>query len=218
MSESDLASIRTHYDRGSLDVGDLPDEPTDLLARWLSDAIAAGEPEPTAMVVATATPNGVPSTRTVLLKGLDHRGLVFFTNHASIKGRELAANPRCAATLRWDTFHRQVCLQGVAEPVDRSESDAYFKSRPRGARLGAWASRQSEVIADRSVLDRWMAEAEARFPGDDIPLPPFWGGYRIVPSVVDAWQGRPSRLHDRFRYRRTDPAGSGAWAVSRLSP
>jgi pyridoxamine 5'-phosphate oxidase len=210
----DLASIRKDYDVGTLDAADLPAEPLVAVRGWLAEAVAAGVLEPTAMVVSTATPDGAPSSRTVLLKGVDDRGLTFFTNRGSRKGRQLAANPRCAALLRWDALHRQVGVTGTAELVDDAESDAYFASRPRGSQVGAWASRQSEVIADRGVLERWAAEVEERFPGE-VPRPPFWGGYRIVPDSVELWQGRPSRLHDRLRYRRGE---DGAWILERLSP
>jgi pyridoxamine 5'-phosphate oxidase len=213
-----LADLREDYGAVGLREEDVPAAPLDAVRAWVDAAVAAGEREPTAMVVATVSAEGQPSARTVLLKGIDGRGLVFFTNRESRKGRELAGEPRCAAVLRWDGLHRQVSVRGRAELVDDTESDAYFVSRPRGSRIGAWASRQSEVIADRSVLEAWVAEIEERYPGDDIPRPPFWGGYRIVPEAVELWQGRTSRLHDRLHWRR-DGAGTDApWVVERLSP
>jgi len=209
-------SGRRDYDWGTLDEADLPPSPLEAIAAWVAAAAAHDLPEPGAMVVSTATPEGVPSSRTVLLRGISGGGLVFFSNRRSRKGRELADNPRCAAVLRWDVIHRQISVTGTAQATSDEESDAYFASRPRLSRIGAWASNQSEVLADRAELEASMAAAEARFPGDDVPRPPHWGGYRIVPDAVELWQGRPSRLHDRLRYRRVDdPAG---WVVERLSP
>ena len=215
---SDLSGIRRDYDWGTLDEGDLPLFPLDALAAWIEQAIVAEVPEPGAMVLSTATPDGVPSSRTVLLRGISGGGLVFFTNRNSRKGRELAANPRCAALLRWDQLHRQVTITGTAEPTSDDESDAYFASRPRPSRIGAWASAQSEVLADRAELEARVAEVEARFPTSDVARPPHWGGYRIIPDALELWQGRPSRLHDRLRYRRTGDGVTDTWVVERLSP
>ncbi len=211
----DISSIRTDYHWGSLAEADLPASPLDAVAAWVDEAVARGVAEPGAMVVSTATPTGSPSSRTVLLRGISPAGLVFFSNRRSRKGRELAANPRCAALLRWDDVHRQVCLTGSAEPTTDAESDGYFASRPRASQVSAWASAQSEVLAGRPELEARVAEAEARFAGGEVPRPPHWGGYRIVPGEVELWQGRPSRLHDRLRYRRV---GSQPWVVERLSP
>lgn len=184
---------------------------------WVAAAVAAGEAEPTAMVLATTGLDGSPSARTVLLKGIDD-GFVFFTNRNSRKGRELAGHRACAAVLRWDLMHRQVTARGEVVEVSDAESDSYFRSRPRGSRIAAWASRQSEVIADRSTLEAWVDEVEARFPDEEIPRPAFWGGYRLVPSEVELWQGRRSRLHDRLRWTRRTSADGDGWIVERLSP
>jgi pyridoxamine 5'-phosphate oxidase len=211
-----LAALRLDYESTGLDVTDVPGDGLAALRTWVDAAVAGGEREPTAMVVATVDADGHPSARTVLLKGID-TGLVFFTNRESRKGRELAGNPHAAAVLRWDGIHRQVTVRGTTELVDDAAADAYYASRPRGSRIGAWASPQSEVIADRAVLEERVASVEARFPADDVPRPPFWGGYRIVPDTVELWQGRPSRLHDRLRFSRADGAG-GAWIVERLAP
>ena len=215
MNLPDLSAIRTDYARAGLSEGDLDPSPTAQIAKWLSEAIAAGHPEPTAMSLATATPEGEPSNRIVLLKGIDE-GLVFFTNYESAKGKELAANPRAAANLFWTLLERQVRVRGAVAKVARAESEAYFRSRPYESRIGAWASAQSDVIADRSVLDAKIAALKAQYP-TDVPLPPFWGGYRLVPDSVELWQGRPSRLHDRLRYTRV-PGSDPGWKVERLSP
>ena len=166
-------------------------------------------------IVATATADGRPSARAVILRGLDERGFVFFTDQRSRKGRELAANPRAALVMHWPTFERQVRVEGPVEMVAPDESDAYFARRPRGHQIGAWASRQSEVLTDRAELEAAVGEAGRRFEGKDVPRPPYWGGYRIVPSEVELWQGRPDRLHDRVRFRR---AADGSWAFDRLWP
>jgi pyridoxamine 5'-phosphate oxidase len=157
---------------------------------------------------------GQPSTRVVLLKAVDARGFSFFTNYESRKGRELAANPRAALTFPWVEMERQVCITGSVTQLPREESEIYFKTRPRGSRLGAWASKQSEVIADRTILESRLAELDQRYPGNDIPMPPTWGGYVLAPDTVEFWQGRPSRLHDRLVYIQQ----SGAWKIQRLSP
>ena len=190
-------------------------EPLARLRDWYEQAVAAGLAEADAMALATATPDGAPSVRYVLLKGIDERGVRFFTNYESRKGRELAANPRAAAALYWHPLYRQVRLEGAVEALPAAESDAYFASRARTSRLGAWASPQGRAIPDRAWLEARVAEAEARFPSDDVPRPPFWGGYRLVPDVVEFWRGRPGRLHDREQFTRDSVAG---WRVERIAP
>ncbi|HEY8078138.1 MAG TPA: pyridoxamine 5'-phosphate oxidase [Labilithrix sp.] len=209
----DLAALRTEYARAGLSERDLDPSPLRQLERWLKDAIDAHHPEPTAMTLATADESGEPSARIVLLKGVD-TGLQFFTNYESQKGRELAARPRAQAVLFWVLLERQVRVRGDVTKLAREESEAYFASRPRDAKLGAWASAQSTVLAGREELERHFAEIGERFPGD-VPCPPFWGGYRLVPDAIELWQGRPSRLHDRMRYTRIAP---DKWTIERLSP
>jgi pyridoxamine 5'-phosphate oxidase len=209
----DLAALREEYSRGGLDVPDLEADPVDMVNRWLHDAVEAGVHEPNAMVLSTATPDGVPSSRMVLLKGVDADGFVFFTNQLSRKGGELAANPRCALLLPWHAIERQVRVEGTATPLPRDEVEDYFRSRPRGAQLGAWASSQSSVVASRAALAAEFARAEERFP-DEVDLPEHWGGYRVRHETVEFWQGRRSRMHDRLVYRRD----GDRWLVERLAP
>lgn len=192
----------------------LGDDPLEALAAWLADAERAGARQPDAMTLATTDRAGRPSARMVLLKGLDRSGLVFFTNRESRKGQELARNPRAALVLWWQELHRQARVEGVAEPLRDEESFAYFRTRPRASRLAAWASPQSQPVADRAALEARYAEMDARFPGDDVPLPPFWGGYRVVPDAIELWQGRENRFHDRARFER---AGA-VWRRVRLGP
>jgi pyridoxamine 5'-phosphate oxidase len=189
------------------------DHPLVRLRRWLEEA-AAQLPEPNAMTLATASPDGMPSIRVVLLKGIDDRGVRFFTNYESRKGRELDANPRAAAVLYWHPLHRQVRLEGPVERLSEAESDEYFATRDRGSRLGAWASRQGTPIPGRSVLDDALAAAGERFP-DDVPRPAYWGGYRLDPVAVEFWEGRPNRLHDREHFLLQP---DGTWKAERLSP
>jgi pyridoxamine 5'-phosphate oxidase len=211
----DLASLREDYSRAGLSEDDLEPEPIAFFHRWLREAVEAGLHEPNAMVVSTASAEGRPSSRMVLLKGLPEEGFVFFTNTQSRKGEELAANPQCALLFPWHPLERQVRVEGVATRLGADVVAAYFASRPRGSRLGAWASHQSRVVAGREELAEAYAAAEARFPDDaPVPVPEEWGGYVVRPEVVEFWQGRPGRMHDRLVYRRT-PSG---WATERLAP
>ncbi|HJZ56591.1 MAG TPA: pyridoxamine 5'-phosphate oxidase [Gemmataceae bacterium] len=210
-----IADLRKDYSAGGLSEADAGADPFALFHRWLSDALAAGLPEPNAMILATSTPDGLPSARAVLLKALDGRGFTFFTNYDSRKGHEMAANPQVALVFPWHAIERQVRVEGTVETVTSAESDDYFAHRPLGSRLGAWASRQSEVIPDRAYLERRHAELMTQYPDGNVPRPEFWGGYRVLPTVIEFWQGRPSRLHDRIRFtRRPD----GSWLRERLSP
>jgi len=184
-----------------------------MIRRWYEEAVAEGLFEPDAMALATASPDGMPSVRIVLLKGIDDRGLRFFTNYGSRKGRELDANPRAAVTFYWQPLQRAARLEGSVEKLTAEESDAYFASRPRGAQVGAWASAQGTVLRDRGQLEERVREVEQRFP-DAVPRPDYWGGFRLRPDAVELWQGRPDRLHDRLRFRRD----GDAWVVERLAP
>ncbi len=197
-----------------LDRDDLPADPLDLLRAWLDEAKATGMVNPAAMTLATAGGDGGPSARTVLLRGLDARGLAFYTNRGSRKGRDLAANPRACAVLYWRELDRQVIVTGPVEVVEDAESDAYFAGRRRGHRISAWASDQGAALPDRAALEAGFAAAEARFPGEDVPRPPSWGGYRIGLDAIEFWQSGDDRLHDRFVCARE---GDG-WTVTRLAP
>jgi pyridoxamine 5'-phosphate oxidase len=210
----DLAALRREYAGGGLSEADLAPTWHEQLTGWLAVAAHEGLREPNAAVLSTASADGAPSGRTVLVKVVDERGLVVFTNLASRKAREAADNPRASLVFPWLPLERQVVVVGEVEPVPREEAEAYFRTRPRGAQIGAWVSRQSSVIASRQVLEDRRAELERRFADGAVPLPPFWGGLRVVPVTVECWQGRPDRLHDRLRYRRD----GGAWVVERLSP
>ena len=214
-----IAELRIEYRRATLDEGDVAPHPLRQFERWFDEAVKAELPEPNAMTLATAGADGRPSARVVLLKGFDDQGFVFFTNYASRKGRELAARSEAALLFFWPELERQVRIEGAVAKVDAALSEAYFASRPRGARLGALASPQSEPVAGRASLEALFNAFESHYSnaGDDIPRPPHWGGYRLAPDLVEFWQGRPSRLHDRIRYRR-DPLHAGGWIIDRLAP
>jgi pyridoxamine 5'-phosphate oxidase len=210
----DLADLRKEYMLGGLDEKDVDPDPIVQFRRWLKAAIEAGVAEPTAMTLATATRDGVPSARIVLLKDVDEAGFRFYTNYASRKGRELDENPRAALCFFWPALERQVRVDGTIERTSRDDSEAYFHSRPVSSQLGAWASRQSAPLPSRAVLEARVQELAARYGTGTIPLPDFWGGYLLRPTAIELWQGRPSRLHDRLLYTRSD----GKWSLVRLSP
>ncbi len=209
-----LSDLRKEYTLAGLRRMDLSPDPILQFSSWLDAAIASGLPEPTAMSLATADAKGRPSCRTVLLKGVDQRGFIFFTNYESRKGRELAENPRAALTIHWKELERQICINGDVVKLPANESEIYFQSRPLGSRLAAWVSRQTETIKDRAALEQTLQAVTARFPGENVPLPPYWGGFILQPLTIEFWQGRPNRLHDRFRYTKE----VGSWLIERLAP
>jgi pyridoxamine 5'-phosphate oxidase len=233
-----IADLRKDYTLGSLHRASLAADPMAQFQHWFADATAVKSPggwlrrvaiglykwwlvvlgakpvDPNAMALATVDPDGQPSVRTVLLKGVDERGFLFFTNYESRKGRELDGNPRAALVFYWSDLERQVCVSGRVSKLTAPESDKYFQSRPRGSRIGAWASAQGEVVPNREFLEARWKEIETRFP-KDVPLPPFWGGYALAPERIEFWQGRASRLHDRFNYVRD---ANGHWNLERLAP
>ncbi|MBR8314852.1 pyridoxamine 5'-phosphate oxidase [Burkholderia dolosa] len=211
-----LADLRINYSRASLDEADVAPDPFAQFDRWFNEALAAKLPEPNTMTLATVGADGRPSARIVLIKGVDERGFVFFTNYESRKGRELAAHPYAALLFYWIELERQVRIEGRIEKTSAEESDRYFASRPLGSRIGAWASEQSAVIDSRATLEAREKAVAERF-GDDPPRPPHWGGYRVVPDAIEFWQGRPSRLHDRLLYT-CDASAPQGWTISRLSP
>ncbi len=211
----DLRKLRKEYTRAGLKESDVHPDPVEQFRRWFDEALAANLYEPNAMTLATATPNGRPSARVVLLKGYDERGFVFYTNREGRKGRELEENPHCALVFYWGELERQVRIEGRAFRVSEEDSDAYYRSRPRGSRLGAWVSAQSRPVEDRGALEKRLRELEAEYEGREIPRPPFWGGYRVEPEEIEFWQGRENRLHDRLLYRRSD---EGGWRMERLQP
>ncbi len=212
--DRNVADLREEYGGAGLNESDLDANPVEQFRRWFDEALTANLHEPNAMTLATSTPDGQPSARIVLLKGYDERGFVFYTNREGRKARELTQNSRCALLFYWGEMGRQVRIEGAAARVPEEEADAYFATRPRGSRLGAWASAQSREVGDRRALEDRLRELELEYEGREIPRPPFWGGYRVEPTLFEFWQGRENRLHDRLVYRR---AGDG-WEVSRLQP
>ncbi|WP_104011936.1 pyridoxamine 5'-phosphate oxidase [Burkholderia anthinoferrum] len=211
-----LADLRINYSRASLDEADAAPDPFAQFDRWFKEALAAKLPEPNTMTLATVGADGRPSARIVLIKGVDERGFVFFTNYESRKGHDLAVHPHAALLFYWIELERQVRIEGRIEKTSAEESDRYFASRPLGSRIGAWASDQSTVIDSRATLEAREKAVGERY-GDNPPRPPHWGGYRLVPDAIEFWQGRPSRLHDRLLYTR-DAAAAPGWTISRLSP
>jgi pyridoxamine 5'-phosphate oxidase len=213
----DSEALRQEYETSGFDVADVDPDPFTQVEAWMREWSAVAPNEPSAVVLATAGADGRPSARTVLLRGFDRNGCTVYTSYESRKGADLAANPYAAILCSWVPLLRQVHLRGPMAPVTRDESEAYFATRPRGSQLAAWASRQSSVLNDRDELEARFAEAEARFDGQDVPCPPYWGGYRLVPEEIELWQGRANRMHDRLRYER-EPSHPTGWRIVRLSP
>ncbi|WP_026994395.1 pyridoxamine 5'-phosphate oxidase [Flectobacillus major] len=215
MNKVDLAALRENYTKGSLDVSDVLPSPIQEFQKWFEQAVDSQILEPNAMHVSTVSNEGKPSSRIVLLKSLDSTGFTFYTNYLSRKGTELAENPHACITFFWGELERQVRIEGLIEKVSEQDSDEYFSVRPRGSQIGAWVSNQSMVIDNREVLEEREKSIVAKFEGKDVPRPPHWGGYRLVPHYIEFWQGRPSRLHDRIAYTLTE---NNQWKIERLSP
>ncbi len=210
----DASNLRKEHTSAGLDKADVDHDPVVQFHTWFQNAIDAGLHEPNAMILATATTDGKPSARTVLLKGYDEQGFVFYTNYEGRKAGELETNPRCALLFYWGELERQVRVEGIGSRISEQESDEYFASRPRGSQLGAWASQQSRVVDGRRSLEQKLHSLQAEYEDREVPRPPFWGGYRVEPEAIEFWQGRESRLHDRLVYHRED----GAWRIERLQP
>ena len=214
MTQTEIAALRENYTKGSLDVTDVSQSPIEQFQQWFDEAIASQLLEPNALLLSTVSSDGKPSARIVLLKGLDE-GFKFYTNYLSRKGTELIENPHACITFFWAELERQVRIEGLIEKVSAEESDAYFQSRPRGSQIGAWTSNQSMVISNREILEEREKHLIEKFGEGHIPRPPYWGGYRLVPTYIEFWQGRPSRLHDRVSYTRVE---NETWKIERLSP
>lgn len=212
----DLDALRQEYESNPLDAEDLAPDPIAQIQRWLAEWVASTPHEPSAVVLVTADAQGRPSARNVLLRHIDRAGLTFFTSYRSRKAQDLAVNPQAAILFSWVPVLRQIHVTGAVHRVEPAESDAYWATRPRGSQLAAWASEQSRVLPDRAALEARYAEVAARYEGGEVPRPPHWGGYRLVPDTVELWQGRANRLHDRLRYQR--PAGGDGWELVRLAP
>jgi pyridoxamine 5'-phosphate oxidase len=210
-----VADMRRDYKLSNLDRSDLDADPIQQFDSWFQEAVSAGIADPTAMILATAGSDQRPAARTVLLKGVDSRGFVFFTNYQSRKGQQMSDNPYASLLFAWTSLERQIEIRGTVSQVARDETEAYFYSRPIGNQIGAWASAQSSVIESRATLEKRVTALMEKYRGQTVPVPPFWGGYRVAPDSIEFWQGRPSRLHDRFHYTRSD---NGPWRIERLSP
>ena len=214
----DIGDMRRDFESDGLDRDQLDDNPIQQFQVWFEDARKADILEPNAMSLATAGSDGLPDLRTVLLKYFDDSGFVFYTNYGSRKAREMEQNPQAALLFTWLGLNRQVRIQGKVEKISKAESLRYFASRPRGSQIGAWVSEQSKVIASRGLLEQKVAEIKRKFGDGEVPLPNFWGGFRVAPHSVEFWQGRPSRLHDRFEYNRTEQGSDKSWTIERLQP
>jgi pyridoxamine 5'-phosphate oxidase len=215
LSDNSISHLRKEYTNAGLTENELDPNPFKQFRKWLNQALEVGLPEPTAMTLATATKDGKPSARMVLLKHFDEEGFVFFTNYKSRKGRELLRNPAAALVFYWVELERQVRIIGTAKKVSHEESEQYFRTRPIGSQLAAWASKQSEILQSRQEIEKRVLELEAQYTNKEIPVPPIWGGFRIKPTEIELWQGRPNRLHDRLRYAL---ARGGKWKIERLAP
>lgn len=211
----DIAALRKEYSREELTESSVSTSPFEQFSRWFDEAMAAEMPEPTAMTLATASESGQPSARVVLLKGITERGFIFYSNYASHKGQDLDATPLAALLFFWPELERQIRIEGWVEQLTPEESYAYFSTRPHASQIGAWASEQSSVVPSKAFLEQRYAEMQQRFADGSVPLPPTWGGYRVIPATFEFWQGRPSRMHDRIHYRRNE---EDVWEIERLSP